>query len=191
MGDLFQFLKSDQEILLLIKACIFHYEIEFIHPFLDGNGRMGRFWQFLILTKYHPFLEFIPVESVIKDRQKEYYQTLENSDKKGDSTEFIEFSLKAILESLEALTTEIQPLPMTPDRRLELAHDHFNKIRIADVVYIYNEGGYAGPSTSMEIGFAVALGKPIYAYSVDEELCRQVLYRECVRNPEDMLTRLC
>jgi nucleoside 2-deoxyribosyltransferase len=74
---------------------------------------------------------------------------------------------------------------------LGLTHDHFYKIRIADVVYIYNEGGYAGPSTSMEIGFAVALGKPIYAYSVDEELCRQVLYRECVRSPEDLLTRLC
>ena len=74
---------------------------------------------------------------------------------------------------------------------LGLTHDHFYKIRIADVVFIYNEGGYAGPSTTMEIAYAVALGKPIYAFSHDDqELCRDVLFRDIVTSPQNLLKKL-
>ncbi len=73
---------------------------------------------------------------------------------------------------------------------LGLTHDHFYKIQMADVVFIFNKNGYAGNSTTLEIGYAVALGKPIYALSSDEELCRYVLIREIINNPEDLVGKL-
>ena len=79
--------------LLLVKSCVFHYEFEFIHPFLDGNGRMGRLWQTMILKEYSPVFEFSPIETLIKERQQDYYHVLGTSDNRGDSTNFIEFML--------------------------------------------------------------------------------------------------
>jgi len=102
MKDLFDYLKNDDE-LLLIKSCVFHYEFEFIHPFSDGNGRMGRLWQTLILKNYSPVFEYLPVESIIKARQQEYYDILGKSDNQGNSTGFIEFMLEIIDSALEDL----------------------------------------------------------------------------------------
>lgn len=73
---------------------------------------------------------------------------------------------------------------------LGLTHDHFYKIKMADAVFVFNKGGYAGCSTTLEIGYAVALGKPLYALSHDDELCRDVLYREIMTNPEDLIKQL-
>lgn len=100
MKDLFKYLKDKSE-LNLIKSCVFHYEMEFIHPFLDGNGRMGRLWQTLILKEQYPIFEFIPLETLISKSQKEYYKALSDSDKMGKSTIFIEYMLKIIDKSLE------------------------------------------------------------------------------------------
>ncbi len=100
MNDLFKYLKDKNE-LSLIKSCVFHYEMEFIHPFLDGNGRMGRLWQTLILTNEYPVFEFIPLETLISNSQKEYYKALSESDNKGKSTIFIEYMLDIINISLE------------------------------------------------------------------------------------------
>lgn len=102
MKDLFDYLKNDND-LLLIKSCVFHYEFEFIHPFIDGNGRMGRFWQTMILKEYSPVFEFLPIESLIKERQQDYYDVLAKSDYQGKSTGFIEFMLNIIDIALEDL----------------------------------------------------------------------------------------
>jgi len=75
---------------------------------------------------------------------------------------------------------------------LGLTHDHFYKIRMADVVFVYNKDGYAGNSTTLEIGFAVALGKPIYALSdADEEICRKILFKKIVKKTEELIKELC
>ena len=102
MKDLFNYLKNTEE-LTLIKSCVFHYEMEFIHPFLDGNGRMGRLWQTLILMSEYPVFEFLPFETLISETQDDYYKSLSLSDMSGESTLFIEYILGVIDQSLESI----------------------------------------------------------------------------------------
>jgi Fic family protein len=99
MMDLFSYLKTSEDP-ALIKSSVFHYETEFIHPFSDGNGRMGRMWQTVILMKDFPVFEYLPFETLISKKQKEYYSALSKSDKEGQSTNFIEFMLHTLNESL-------------------------------------------------------------------------------------------
>lgn len=123
MNELFNYLKKDKD-LLLIKSCVFHYEVEFIHPFTDGNGRMGRLWQTVILMDKYPVFEFLPVESVIKEKQREYYDSLSKSDKTGKSTVFIEFMLEVIEESLETLLKS-KNITIKKHDRLNMAKELF------------------------------------------------------------------
>lgn len=94
------------EVHMLIRSCVFHYELELIHPFADGNGRVGRLWHTLLLSKWNSAFAWLPVESIIHDRQQEYYAAINASNDAGESTEFIEFMLSAIKTSLiEAIDT--------------------------------------------------------------------------------------
>ena len=102
MFDLFKWLK-ESDVLPLIKSCVFHYEFEFIHPFQDGNGRMGRLWQTAILKEWKEIFAWLPVETLIKENQKEYYNVLWASDSDANSTKFIEFMLSLILNTIEEI----------------------------------------------------------------------------------------
>lgn len=94
------------EVHMLIRSCVFHYELELIHPFADGNGRMDRLWHTLLLSKWNPAFAWLPVESIIHDRQQEYYAAINASNDAGESTVFIEFMMSAIKVSLiEAINT--------------------------------------------------------------------------------------
>lgn len=99
IADLLEWV-NNSELPMLIKSCVFHYEFEVIHPFADGNGRIGRLWHTLLLSKWNPMFAWVPVESIIHDRQDEYYQAINKSNDKGDSTVFIEFMLSAIKDAL-------------------------------------------------------------------------------------------
>lgn len=91
---------KDSDLHMLIRSCVFHYELELIHPFADGNGRVGRLWHTLLLSKWNSVFAWLPVESIIHDHQQEYYDTINASNNAGESTAFIEFMLSAIKASL-------------------------------------------------------------------------------------------
>lgn len=103
--ELLNWVKSS-DVHMLIRSCVFHYEFELIHPFADGNGRVGRLWHTLLLSKWNPAFAWLPVESIIHDRQQEYYAAINASNNAGESTVFIEFMLSAIKTSLmDAIST--------------------------------------------------------------------------------------
>ena len=99
MSDLFGWLENADDH-LLIRSCVFHYEFEFIHPFADGNGRIGRLWQSLILGRLNPIFEHLPVENMVYSNQQAYYHGINRSSDLGDSGPFIDFMLEEILNAL-------------------------------------------------------------------------------------------
>lgn len=155
MKDLFHYLKKDKD-LILIKSCVFHYEFEFIHPFLDGNGRMGRLWQTLILMQQYPVFEYLPVESLVKQKQSEYYNKLSESDKKGNSTPFIEFMLAIILESLNGLL-QSQSVKLYAEDRIRLFKEKIGKNKFSRKDYLQNFKNISAPTASRDLKWAIEL----------------------------------
>lgn len=107
VGKLLQWTK-DSDVPMLIKSCVFHYELELIHPFADGNGRLGRLWHTLLLSRWNPVFAWLPVESMIHDHQAQYYAAINASNAAGESTAFISFMLDMIRQALE------EAIPTTP-----------------------------------------------------------------------------
>jgi Fic family protein len=156
MKDLFRYLKNDPD-LILLKSCVFNYEFEFIHPFLDGNGRMGRLWQTLILMQQYPVFEFLPVERLIKLRQAEYYGKLSESDKKGNSTPFIEFMLEILLEALDELL-QSQTVTLHTEDRIRLFEDKIGKNKFSRKDYLIHFKTISAPTASRDLKWAVDKG---------------------------------
>jgi Fic family protein len=114
MGDLFHWVKTCKTH-PLVYSCVFHYEFEFIHPFIDGNGRMGRYWQTMLLSKWKGIFAWIPVESIVKQHQQEYYNVIAKCDAAGESTLFIEFMLQCLLEAMENYEEAEEDEALPPD----------------------------------------------------------------------------
>lgn len=110
MHQLFDWLQHSEDH-LLIRSCVFHYEFEFIHPFSDGNGRIGRLWQSLILGKLHPVFPHLPVENMVHAQQNGYYQAIEESTNRGNCSPFIDFMLGEILNSLQQAAAAPTAMP--------------------------------------------------------------------------------
>lgn len=107
VGQLFEWL-SCTSTHPLVRSCVFHYEFEFIHPFSDGNGRMGRLWHSLILQQWNPLFAWLPIESLVYENQQPYYDSLAKADAQGESTAFIEFMLEMVQEALQKMLNDEQ-----------------------------------------------------------------------------------
>ena len=155
MDGLFSFLKEKSDIHPLVKSSVFHYEVEFIHPFSDGNGRMGRLWQSAILLNYHPIFEYIPIESIIKKKQRQYYKVLADSDKTGSSTKFIEFILIAIYQATKEFFIELRPETETIETRVSLAKDYFKKRSFSRKDYLTLHKNISTATASRDLLFCI------------------------------------
>lgn len=122
--NLLEWVKSS-ELPMLIRSCVFHYEFELIHPFADGNGRTGRLWHTLLLSKWNPIFAWLPVESIVHDHQQEYYEAINNSNAAVSSTAFIEFMLSAIKASLMEAANMSDAMSDAPKDK---AADRWNQI---------------------------------------------------------------
>ena len=166
MNNLFDYLKKNDEI-TLIKSCVFHYEMEFIHPFIDGNGRMGRLWQTIILMSKYPVFQYLPFETLISKSQEEYYKVLSICDKSGNSTLSIEYMLSVINNALKELLTNSIAITITQNDRLQyfcsLKKKSFSR---KDYMQVFKQLSSASASRDLKVG----IEKGLFIKSGDKRL---------------------
>jgi len=140
MQQLFAWLK-ESKLHPLVKSCIFHYEFEFIHPFCDGNGRTGRLWHTLILAKWKEFFLWLPIETIIHERQDAYYCALNSANTAGESTVFVKFMLEVIRDLL---------LEMTENSAVQERIDVKDKL----LTLLRQNGKHSAKTLSLELGIS-------------------------------------
>ena len=153
MRELFAYLKKSDDH-LMVKSCRFHYQLEYIHPFMDGNGRMGRLWQ----MQYHPVFEFLPVEHLIRRNQTLYYRNLAMADDVGDCTEFIAFILEQTSESLSRLLAETRSVTLTVSDRLDFARSIFKNTAFSRKDYQIHLKSISNATASRDLQHGAAIG---------------------------------
>jgi Fic family protein len=158
MAELTTWLKSATDVPPAVAAAVFHYELEFIHPFADGNGRMGRLWHSLILSKYHPLFALAPVESVVRDRQPEYYEVLGRCDKAGDSTLFVQFALEASAAAVDGILQSLSKQTVTSSQRIQAALQAFGKQSFRRKDYLLLFPTLSTATASRDLATAVSEG---------------------------------
>ncbi|WP_276089156.1 Fic family protein [Pedobacter sp. JY14-1] len=156
LKDLLDYVKNDKDP-ILIKTCVFHYEFEFIHPFADGNGRMGRLWQTILLMRTYPVFEYLPIESIIKAEQASYYEALSKSDKQGHSTLFITYMLESISKALEELLDRPAVDP-GPESRISLFREFIGTITFTRKDYLKHFKSLSMATASRDLRVAVEMG---------------------------------
>ena len=155
----FKWIKKEKNTHPLIFSSVIHYEIEFIHPFEDGNGRMGRFWQGLILKEYDEFFKYVPIESLIEKNQKQYYASLEKSDKVGESTLFVEFMLDIINEALKEMSSDLIGATDSYQSRIQYAKQYFIKKFFTRKDYIKLFKNISSATASRDLKYGVLKNK--------------------------------
>lgn len=155
--NLFTFLNANDDLPWIIKACVFHYELEFIHPFSDGNGRICRLWQHLLLMREDPIFEYIAVETLIREHQEKYYSVLGQCDKEGNSTKFIIFSLEQILGALTSFQSQSARMTEGPKERLAFARFKLGVTWFSrkDYLLIHDNISTATASRDLEYGITI------------------------------------
>lgn len=142
----------------LIAGCVVHYELLFVHPFLDGNGRVARLWQQVVHRAYSPLLQFVPVESIIRQRQSRYYELLRQSDAAGDCTKFLEFALGAVADALEEFGREVRPERQTSSQRIEETRRALGRRWFARADYLRVHVRLSSATASRDLSAAVNAG---------------------------------
>jgi Fic family protein len=155
MDDLFRYVQQSSAEHPFIKSTVFHYEVEFIHPFSDGNGRMGRLWQTLMLARFNPLFAHIPVESIIKERQPAYYAALAASDAAGQCTAFIDFMIEALRQAISDFYKQFRTPAASAGTRLDAARLHFKTapFQRQDYMDLFKSLSPATASRDLRTGF--------------------------------------
>jgi len=147
VADLLGFVSRDRQTPALVKSAVVHYEIEFIHPFSDGNGRMGRLWQHVILLAYDPAFAHVLPETVVRARQADYYAALAASDTAGEATIFVEYSLETVRDALRDFLSELRPRRASAADRIATARAHFGRREFSRGEYLALQQS-VGPATA-------------------------------------------